>query len=41
MCREIIFAEALDAERVSGILAAISEMDKGFGVTLVEALKGK
>ena len=41
MMREIIFADDLDADRISALLASIAEMDKGFGFTTVEALKGK
>lgn len=41
LMREIIFADSLDADRVAEILSAIADMDKGFGFTTVEALRGK
>lgn len=41
LMREIVFAEDMAPERMTAILQAISEMDKGFGFTTVEALKGK
>lgn len=41
LMREIVFAEDLDAERISEILAAIAQMDKGFGFTSVAALKAE
>lgn len=41
LMREIIFVQELEEDRMTEILSAIAEMDKGFGFTTVEALSGK